>query len=63
MLLEVYPSHWVRVTRRFFLSATFALTIVSALLYVYLVGKRLRAMESTTAVVVVGDCGAYRYTC
>jgi len=49
MLLEVYPSHWVRVTRRFFLSATFALTIVSALHYVYLVGKRLRAMESTTA--------------
>jgi cardiolipin synthase (CMP-forming) len=49
MLLEVYPSHWVRVTRRFFLSATFALTIVSALHYVYLVGKRLRAMEPTTA--------------
>jgi cardiolipin synthase (CMP-forming) len=46
MLLEVYPSHWVRVTRRFFLSATFALTIVSALHYVYLVGVRLRRIES-----------------
>jgi hypothetical protein len=31
MLLELYPSHCVRVTRRFFLTATFALTIVSAL--------------------------------
>jgi len=49
MLLEVYPSHWVRVTRRFFLSATFALTIVSALHYVYLVGVRLRRIESTGA--------------
>jgi len=48
MLLEVYPSHWVRVTRRFFLSATFALTIVSALHYVYLVGHRLRKMESAS---------------
>jgi cardiolipin synthase len=49
MLLEVYPSHWVRVTRRFFLSATFALTIVSALHYVYLVGVRLRRIESAGA--------------
>jgi cardiolipin synthase (CMP-forming) len=49
MLLEVYPSHWVRVTRRFFLSATFALTIVSALHYVYLVGVRLRRIESADA--------------
>ena len=48
MLLEVCPSHWVRVTRRFFLSATFALTIVSALHYVYLVGHRLRKMESAS---------------
>ena len=49
MLLEVYPSHWVRVTRRFFLSATFALTIISALHYVYLVGVRLRRIESAGA--------------
>lgn len=49
MLLEVYPSHWVRATRRFFLSATFALTIISALHYVYLVGVRLRRMESPAA--------------
>jgi len=49
MLLEVYPSHWVRVTRRIFLSATLALTIVSALHYVYLVGVRLRRIESASA--------------
>jgi len=50
MLLEVYPSHWIRVARRFFLNATFALTIFSALHYVCLVGVRLRRMESTNRV-------------
>jgi len=48
MLLEIYPAHWVKVARRMFLNLTFALTIFSALHYVYLVGHRLRKMESVT---------------
>src|SRR5215471_12023446 len=48
MLLEIYPAHWVKVARRMFLNLTFALTIFSALHYVYLVGHRLRKMESAT---------------
>jgi cardiolipin synthase (CMP-forming) len=47
MFLEVHPAAWVRFTRRFFLSATFALTILSGLHYVYLVGRRLHHMESS----------------
>jgi cardiolipin synthase (CMP-forming) len=48
MLLEIYPAHWVKVACRMFLNLTFALTIFSALHYVYLVGHRLRKMESAT---------------
>ena len=50
MFLEVHPAAWVRFTRRFFLSATFALTILSGLHYVYLVGRRLHRMESARTV-------------
>jgi cardiolipin synthase (CMP-forming) len=44
MLLQVYPEPWVWDARTFFLRATFALTILSGLHYVYLVGHRLRQM-------------------
>ena len=46
MLLQVYPMHWVWLGRTLFLRATFALTIISAGHYVYLVGLRLHKMES-----------------
>jgi cardiolipin synthase (CMP-forming) len=45
MLLQVYPAHWVWSARTLFLKATFALTILSALHYVYLVGHRLRVLD------------------
>lgn len=49
MLYAVHPAVWVGSFRRFFLSATFALTIISALHYLYLVGHRLHAMNEATA--------------
>jgi cardiolipin synthase (CMP-forming) len=49
MLYAVHPALWVGSLRRFFLSATFALTIISALHYLYLVGHRLHAMNEATA--------------
>src|SRR5204862_682425 len=45
MLFQIYSARWVWVGRRFFLSATFLFTIVSALHYVYLVGHRLHTMN------------------
>lgn len=42
LLLEVYPSRWIRIARLTFLRATFIFTIVSALHYVILVQQRLR---------------------
>ena len=45
MLLQVYPVRWVWIARTSFLRAVFAFTIVSGLHYVYLVGRRLRAMD------------------
>jgi len=42
MLFEVTHAKWVWVARSGFLRATFALTIISGLHYVYLVGHRLR---------------------
>jgi cardiolipin synthase len=48
MLLEVYPTHWSAIGKATFLRATFALTIISALHYVYLVGQRLHKMESVS---------------
>jgi len=50
MLLQVDHAHWVAVARRMFLNATFVLTIVSALHYLYLVGQRLHALNQETAV-------------
>lgn len=43
MLLEVYPQRWVRIARITFLHATAWFTIISALHYLILVQKRLRA--------------------
>jgi len=42
LLLEVYPAHWIRIARTWFLDATAFFTIVSALHYVILVQHRLR---------------------
>ena len=42
MLFEVSHARWVWVARSGFLRMTFALTIISGLHYVYLVGQRLR---------------------
>lgn len=49
MLYAVHPALWIGSFRRFFLSAVFALTIISALHYLYLVGHRLHAMNEATA--------------
>lgn len=43
MLLQVYTVKWVWIARTIFLRATFFFTIISALHYVILVQKRLRA--------------------
>ena len=45
MLFEVTHAKWVWVARSGFLRATFALTIISGLHYVYLVGHRLRESD------------------
>lgn len=50
MLLQVDRARWVAVARIGFLRATFFLTIISALHYVYLVGRRLHALDHRVAV-------------
>lgn len=47
LLYQISQSPWVREARRFFLWATFALTIISAVHYVYLVGQRLHAQHAS----------------
>src|SRR5499425_245838 len=49
MLLQSYPQRWVWIARTTCLRAVFAFTIVSGLHYVYLVGRRLRAMDHDPA--------------
>jgi cardiolipin synthase len=46
MLLQVDHVKWVWVLEKTFLRATFAFTIISGLHYVYLVGRRLHAMNA-----------------
>lgn len=46
MLRQVDHAKWVAVARITFLQATFALTIISALHYLYLVAQRLHALDS-----------------
>ena len=48
MLLAVEPARGVWIARLFFLRATFAFTIISAIHYVLLVGQRLRALHQTS---------------
>lgn len=48
MLLLVNPARWVFITLKFFLSATFMFTIVSAVHYAFLVQHRLRAHTQVT---------------
>lgn len=45
MLLRIHPTFWVWIARTTFLRATFTFTIVSAFHYVYLVGRRLHALN------------------
>jgi cardiolipin synthase len=49
MLLQLYPERWVWIARTTCLRAVFAFTIVSGLHYVYLVGRRLQAMDHQPA--------------
>jgi cardiolipin synthase (CMP-forming) len=49
MLLQVDHVKWVAAARIGFLRATFFLTIISALHYVYLVGQRLHALDHRVA--------------
>ncbi len=48
LLFEINRSRWVAVGRLSFLRATFAFTIVSAMHYVFLVGRRLRATHQVS---------------
>jgi len=45
MFLQIDHSRWVAVARISFLQATFFLTIISALHYLYLVAQRLHALD------------------
>ena len=45
MQFQINPQRWVWIARTTCLRAVFAFTIVSGLHYVYLVGRRLRAMD------------------
>jgi cardiolipin synthase len=49
MLKEIYPVNWVAIMRLTFLRATFAFTILSALHYVILVGRRLKTHHQLPA--------------
>jgi len=49
MLLQIYPVNWVAIMRLTFLRATFTFTILSALHYVILVGRRLKAHHQLPA--------------
>jgi cardiolipin synthase (CMP-forming) len=49
MLLPLRPVRWIWITRTVFLRATFAFTIISALHYVFLVQRRLRAHAHSLA--------------
>jgi cardiolipin synthase len=48
LLLEIKPEGWIAIARLTFLRATFTFTIISAIHYVFLVGKRLRADSAPT---------------
>ncbi len=43
LLLQIRPERWIDIARLTFLHATFIFTVISAIHYVFLVGKRLSA--------------------
>ena len=49
MWFEVTRAHWIWIARTTFLRAVFALTIISGLHYVYLVGQRMHATNAAPA--------------
>ncbi|MFZ0804233.1 MAG: CDP-alcohol phosphatidyltransferase family protein [Terriglobales bacterium] len=49
LLLQIKAERWVAIARLTFLRATFTFTIISAIHYVFLVGKRLHAHSATAA--------------
>ena len=49
LLLQIRPERWIDIARLTFLHATFAFTIISAIHYVFLVGKRLHANNAPAA--------------
>ncbi len=49
MLLQIDHARWIEIARLTFLRATFAFTIISALHYVILVGRRLKAHHQLPA--------------
>lgn len=49
LLLQIKPERWIAIARLTFLRATFTFTIISAIHYVFLVGKRLHAHSAPTA--------------
>lgn len=49
MLLQINHARWIEIARLTFLRATFAFTIISALHYVILVGRRLKAHHQLPA--------------
>jgi cardiolipin synthase (CMP-forming) len=49
MMWQFHHVQWVAAARIGFLRATFFLTIISALHYLYLVGKRMHALEQRSA--------------
>ncbi len=51
LLFLVYPIVWVAITLKFFLKATFAFTILSALHYAFLVQKRLHNHAQSAAAI------------
>jgi cardiolipin synthase len=56
LLLQIKPERWIAIARLTFLRATFTFTIISAIHYVFLVGKRLRANSlSVTAPAETGS--------
>lgn len=49
LLLQLQPQRWIDIARLTFLHATFAFTIISAIHYVLLVGKRLHTNSAPAA--------------
>ena len=52
LLLQIRPERWIAIARLTFLRATFTFTIISAIHYVFLVGKRLHAHSAAATTTV-----------